>query len=251
LQRWPDGIDGEAWYQQHPPEGTPTYVRRFARDDRSHLVIDDLDGLRWAANLAALTLHVWSSHVGDRARSDAEIARDLALPDWLVIDLDPGEGAFAHAVEVALAVRHLLDALGLPSFPKTTGKRGLHIVVPVARGTTHAEVQRLAEHLAVAVAKVLPHLATVERSIGKRGGRLYVDYVQNGEGRTIAAPYTLRAIDGAPVSAPLRWSEVGPRLDPNAFTLRNMRARIDAGGDLFAPVLGGGPDIRALLARLG
>lgn len=251
LQRWPDGIDGEAWFQQHPPAGTPAEVRRFTKDGRQHLVLDDLEGLRWASNLASLTLHVWSSHIGPSARSDAEIARDLSHPDWLVIDLDPGDGAFAHAIEVAIAVRHLLEALELPSYPKTTGKRGLHILVPVARGSTHPEVQRLGEHLAAAVAKVLPGIATVERSIGKRGGRLYVDYLQNGEGRTIAAPYTLRAIDGAPVSTPLAWSEVGPRLDPMAFTLRTVRARIEARGDLLAPVLQGGPDVRGLLSRLG
>jgi len=253
LQRWPDGIDGETWFQQHPPEGTPACVRRFTKDGRAHLVIDDLEGLRWAANLAALTLHQWSSHLGEGARDDAQIARDLALPDYLVLDLDPGEGASARAqvVEVALAVRALLEALELPSFPKTTGKRGLHVLVPIARGATHAEVLRLAEHLALAIAKVLPHVATVERAIPKRGGRLYVDYLQNGEGKTIAAPYTLRALDGAPVSAPLRWSEVGPALDPGTFTLRNMRDRVQAHGDLLAPVLRGGPDIRRLLARLG
>lgn len=251
LQRWPDGIDGEAWYQQHPPEGTPPNVRRFRAGDDEHFCVDEIEGLRWVANLASLTIHVWSSHLGERARTDAEIARDLALPDWMVIDLDPGERPFTDTVRVALAYRHLFDALELPSFPKTSGKRGMHLFVPVARGTTHAETARLAEHLSLAVAKVLPAIATVERSIPKRGGRLYLDHLQNGEGKTVAAPYTLRAVDGAPVSTPLAWSEVHERLDPSAFTLRTVRARLDSLGDLFAPVLRGGPDIRKLLARLG
>jgi bifunctional non-homologous end joining protein LigD len=145
----------------------------------------------------------------------------------------------------------LLEKLELPSFVKTTGKRGLHICVPIARGATHAESTRLAEHIATAIARVLPDRATVERSIPKRQGRLYIDYLQNGHGKTIAAAYTLRAVDGAPVSTPIRWSEVGPSLDPRAFNLRSIRARLDAHGDLFAGVLRGGPDIRPLLARLG
>ncbi|MBI2394171.1 MAG: hypothetical protein HYV09_31665 [Deltaproteobacteria bacterium] len=248
LERWPDGIDGESWYQQRPPAGTPSWIRMIRVQESEHLILDDVDGLRWAANLAALTLHTWSSRVTSN-RPEA-IALDLARPDHLVLDLDPGEAPWSRVIEVALALRRLLDALELPSFPKTSGKRGLHVVVPFARGATHEEAVRFAGHLASAVAKVLPEIATVERLIARRRGRLYVDFLQNGFGKTVAAPYTLRAIDGAPVSTPLRWSEVGPRLDPRAFTLRTVRARVDQHGDLFAGAAGGGPDIRPLLLRL-
>jgi bifunctional non-homologous end joining protein LigD len=250
LQRWPDGIDEEAWYQHRRGAGAE-YLRRYMLEGKEHIVCDDVDGLRQLANLAALTLHSWSAHIGKNARTQEEIERDLLFPDYAIIDLDPGSGPWSHVVDVALAARVLLDRLELPSFVKTTGKRGLHICVPIARGPSHAEATRLAEHIATAIARVLPEIATVERAIPKRNGRLYIDYLQNGHGKTIAAPYTLRALDGAPVSTPIRWSEVGPSLDPKAFNLRTVRARVDAHGDLFAGVLRGGPEIRPLLARLG
>ena len=243
MQRWPNGIDGEQWYQQHAE--LDKHFRTFQLEGKSHVTIDDIDGLRWAANLAALTLHQWSAHF------TRDIENELLYPDYTIIDLDPGDGPWSHVIEVALACRILLEKLELPSYVKTTGKRGLHIVVPFAHGPTHAEATRLAEHLATAVARVLPNIATVERSIPKRKGRLYVDYLQNGHGKTIASPYVLRAADGAPVSTPIRWSEVTESLKPSAFTLRTVRARIDAHGDLFAGVLKGGPDIRPLLAQLG
>jgi len=250
LQRWPDGIDEEAWYQHRRGLGAE-HLRTYMLEGKEHIVCDDVEGLRQLANLAALTMHGWSAHIKRSSRTQEEAERDLLFPDYSIIDLDPGSGPWAHVIEVALAARMLLDRLELPSFVKTTGKRGLHICVPIARGATHAEATRLAEHLATAIARVLPKLATVERSIPKRSGRLYIDFLQNGHGKTIAAPYTLRALDGAPVSTPIRWSEVGPTLDPKAFNLRTIRARVDAHGDLFAGVLRGGPDIRPLLARLG
>jgi bifunctional non-homologous end joining protein LigD len=125
------------------------------------------------------------------------------------------------------------------------------VFVPIGRGATHDEATRLAQHLATAIARVLPKVATIERSVPRRKGRLYVDYLQNGLGKTLAMVYTLRAVDGARVSCPLRWEEVVPGLDPAVFNLRTVRKRLDAHGDLFAPALRGGPDIRPLLARLG
>src|SRR6202042_1904064 len=113
-----------------------------------------------------------------------------------------------HVIEVAHAVHTLLGALKLKSYVKTSGKRGLHIVVPIVAGPSHEEATGFAEQVARAVAKVLPNVATVERMKDKRGGKLYVDYGQNGEGRTIVAPYTIRARDGAVVSTPLRWGDV-------------------------------------------
>ncbi len=241
LQRWPDGIDGEAWYQQHPPNvGTPAWMRVIEHDGKRHLVADTPEALRWLGNLAALTLHGWSSRVPT-----------LHLPDFVVIDLDPGDGPFSHVVEIALAVRTLVDQLELPSVPKTSGKRGLHIFLPIAPGATHEEATRLAQHLSTAVARVLPDISPVERAIEKRKGRLYIDFLQNGEGKTVVAPYSLRALDGAPVSTPLAWSEVGPSLDPLDFKLRTFQARLDARGDLFSAVLDQRVDIRPLLRRLG
>ena len=163
-----------------------------------------------------------------------------------MIDLDPGDGTWAHLIDVATAVRVLLDALELPSVVKTSGKRGLHVLVPIAPGPSHAEATAFGEQIARAVAKVLPDIATVERMKDRRKGRLYVDFLQNGEGKTIVSPYTVRALDGAPISTPLLWSEVTRDLDPRAFTMRTVLDRIAKHGDLFAGALAG----RARLPRV-
>jgi bifunctional non-homologous end joining protein LigD len=134
----------------------------------------------------------------------------------------------------------------MPSAVKTSGKRGIHIVVPIARGATHDEATGFAEKVARAVAKVLPEISTVERMKAKREGKLYIDYLQNGEGRTIVAPYTLRALDGAPVSTPLSWDEVNDELDPRAFTMSVVLERASRRGDLFAAALGPGKRIPRL-----
>ena len=243
LQRYPDGIDGEEWYQHNVPMKSSAFVRLVdvgpRHDNKKRIVCDSVDTLQWLANLAALTLHTWCSHVPPQATSRAAIDHALGLPDYVILDLDPGDGPWAHLVEVALAVRTLLDALELESFVKTSGKRGLHVVVPIAAGPTHDQATGFAEQVARAVAKVLPAVATVERMKDKRGGKLYVDYGQNGEGRTIVAPYTIRARDGAVVSTPIAWDDVTEKLDPTRFTIETVLARIAKHGDLYAGVLTG------------
>ena len=252
MQRWPHGIDDEEWFQHRLPPKAPDFVRRiaFLRDKapwyklnekgaiKERIVVDNLPTLQWLANLAALTLHQWASHAPPEATTTTQVHNALAQADYVVIDLDPGEATrWDEIIQVAHAVRTLLDALSLTSVVKTSGKRGLHIVVPLARGPSHDEAVHFAEQVARAVAKVMPSIATVERIKDKRHGRLYVDYGQNGGGRTIVSPYTLRAADGATVSAPLRWEEVTNALNPRDFTLRTMRARMDHYGDLYAPCL--------------
>jgi bifunctional non-homologous end joining protein LigD len=243
LQRYPDGIEGEEWYQQNAPEKSPDFVRLIdvgpRHDAKKRIACDDVETLQWLANLAALTIHQWTSHVSPDVTTRAGIDAALALPDYVVLDLDPGDGPWSHLVEVARAVRRLLDALALDSVVKTSGKRGVHVVVPVALGPTHAQATGFAEQIARAVAKVLPGVATVERMKEKRHGKLYVDYGQNGEGRTIVSPYTIRARDGAVVSTPILWDELDERLDPTRFTVRTVLDRIARHGDLFAGALHG------------
>ncbi len=243
LQRYPDGIDGEEWYQQNAPEKTPSFVRLVEvgphHGNKKRIVCESLETLQWLANLAALTLHQWVSHSPVEATGRTAIEKALSEPDYVVLDLDPGDGPWSHLVEVARAVRRLLDALELESFVKTSGKRGVHIVVPVAPGATHVQATGFAEQVARAVAKVLPAVATVERMKDKRGGKLYVDYGQNGEGRTIVSPYTIRARDGAVVSTPIAWEELDEQLDPTRFTIRSVLDRLQTTGDLFAGVLHG------------
>lgn len=162
------------------------------------------------------------------------------MPDWVVWDLDPAEGhGIEQAVEAAHALEKLFEQLSLPSAIKTSGKRGLHVLVPLAPGHTHDDALEFALAVGRAVAGVLPSV-TLERSIAKRRGRLYLDCMQNGYGKTIVAPYCPRALDGAPVSAPLKWSEVTQKLDPLRYTIKTMPRRLDQVGDLFEVVTRGG-----------
>lgn len=245
VQRWPNGIDRPSWFQHRPPEKSPDFVRLVTADDKVRILVENVETLQWLSNLAALTLHQWASHLPPPGADDAAIAASLAQPDYFVIDLDPGDGTWADLVQIARAVRTLLDALELASVVKTSGKRGVHVVVPLARGQTHALATGFAEQVGRAVAKVLPKIATVERTMDKRGGRLYVDFGQNGAGRTIVSPYTVRAVDGACVSCPIRWDELDEKLDPRAFTIRTVLDRVEKHGDLFAEALAG----KAVLRR--
>jgi len=232
LQHWRTGIDGPALFQQDVTRIKAPWMRVIETATRSraghvaHPVADRPEVLRWFAQHGALTVHTWASREGS-----------LESPDWMVFDLDPAEGkTFKQAVPVAIALHRALDEIGLESFPKTSGKRGLHVFVPLAPGYTFEEVEHFAVAFGTGIARGLPEV-TLERALAKRKGRLYLDCMQNAYGKTIVAPYSLRAIDGAPVSAPLRWSEVGPRLDPSKFSLRTMKRRLDKVGDLFEEVL--------------
>jgi len=232
LEHWNQGIDKPSWFHQHLGREaadwltlieTPT--RTSSRTTVKHLVIDRPETLRWIAQMSALTVHMWSSH-----------APTLDEPDWVIFDLDPAKGhGIEQAIEAALVMRRLLDNLELPSVPKTSGKRGIHVFVPLAPGHSHEEAGEFALTLATAVSSSVPGM-TVERSLSKRAGRLYLDAMQNAYGKTIVAPYSLRAIDGAPVSAPLKWSEVTKKLDPLKFNLKTMPNRLAKAGDLFAAV---------------
>ena len=246
LDRYPDGIRGESFYQKHAPDSAPEWIRTVpvwsADSGRTieYLVCEDAGGLLYAANLGAIPLHVWSSRVAS-----------LDRPDWCILDLDAKQATFQQAVEVALAARALLDELGLPSFPKTSGGTGLHVLVPLGGRLDHEQSRQLAELLARLVAAALPETATTARAIAARGGRIYVDYLQNGRGKLLVAPWSARPFPGAPVSTPLSWEEVGPGLDPRAFTLKTVPRRLDEmGEDPLRPVLETVPDLGAALERL-
>jgi bifunctional non-homologous end joining protein LigD len=232
LEHWNEGIDKPSWFHQDVGRGaqpwlttieTPT--RTTAHKSVNHLVVDKPETLRWLAQMSVLTIHMWAS-------------RGAALdePDWLVFDLDPAKGkGIEQAIDAAIIVRGLLDNLRLPSLPKTSGKRGIHVFIPLAGGYTHEEANEFACSISAAVASKVPEF-TMERALTKRRGRLYLDCMQNAYGKTVVAPYSLRAIDGAPVSAPLKWEEVTKKLDPKKFNLRTMPDRLAKVGDLFARI---------------
>ncbi len=238
VQQWPEGIGRPGFFRQKVAH-TPDWVRLLEVKHQTrtipHINVDRPETLLWLANQSALTLHMWSSRLPR-----------LSEPDWVVFDLDPGTGTFDELITVALALRERLEELGLSSAPKTSGKRGLHVLVPLARGHTYVDVRRFALRILQEVGEAHPELATTERSIRKRHGRIYLDAMQNARGKTVVAPYSLRALDGAPVSTPLGWSEVTRRLRPAHFNLKTMPSRLERVGDLFAPALG----VRQSLPRL-
>jgi bifunctional non-homologous end joining protein LigD len=232
LEHWNEGIHKPSWFHQDVGRGAPAWVTTIVTPTRTtkagsvrHLVVDKAETLRWLAQMSVLTIHMWAS-------------RGAALnePDWLVFDLDPAKGkGIEQAIDAAIVMRGLLDNLKLPSVPKTSGKRGIHVFLPLVGGYTHEEAAEFACNIAAAVAKTVPGI-TVERSLNQRKGRLYLDCMQNAYGKTVVAPYSPRAIDGAPVSAPLEWGEITKKLDPLAFSIRTMPERLAKKGDLFARV---------------
>ncbi len=229
LIHWNQGIDKSSWFHQdianaedwmHIAE-TPAKTKVV-----HHLVADSPRALQWLAQNSVLEIHMWHSR-----------EQTLTQPDWVVFDLDPAEGeTIGQAIEVAQVLHGMFERLGLPSLAKTTGKRGIHVFVPLAKGHTYEDAQAFALQVGETMAKQLRNV-TLERAISARRGRLYFDCMQNAYAKTVVAPYSLRGAPGAPVSTPLRWSEVRPGLDPRQFNLRTMPQRLRDVGDLFAPAL--------------
>ena len=246
LTRFPDGIDGKSFFQKDAPVYVPDWVRTEVvhsgdgeRDIR-YFVVDDLESLRYVANMGTIPLHVWSACVSS-----------LENPDWLVLDLDPKEAPFAHVVQVARALKTILDELELPAFIKTSGATGLHVLLPMGRRYTHEETRTFARLLAMLAVDAVPEISTVTRSIKGRGGKVYVDFGQNGRGNTIVAPYSVRPLPGAPASCPLRWDEVTARLDPARFTIRTIPERFEKMPDPAIDVFGPGVDMASAIGAIG
>src|SRR5205085_11838481 len=194
-----------------------------------YIVGDGKATLLYMANLGAIERHPWHSRV-----------ENLDHPDWFVFDLDPGEGVeFKTICEVAVVTRDVLARLGLESYAKTSGSRGVHIYVPVKAVYGYGRIAELAERVATVVARERADVATVERSKRKRGrAMIYVDHMQNARGKSVVAPYSVRPKAGATVSAPLEWTEVErKKIRTDDFCIKNMSERIGRRGDLFAPVL--------------
>ncbi|MCG8589733.1 MAG: DNA ligase D [Proteobacteria bacterium] len=239
LTRYPDGIEGKHFFQKNAPGFTPDWVTHRNIDGTDYFVCNELDTLLYVVNSGAIPLHVWS------ARVDA-----LERPDWLLLDLDPKDASFADVVDVARAAHKLLDSLGARSFVKTSGQTGLHVLVPLGQRLDHAQARALADALARTLAQERPDQATVRRPLAARGGRVYVDAGQNGLGKLMASPLCVRPRPGAPVSMPLRWTQVTKRLDPGRFTLRSAPRLLRSRPDPLAEVLGEGVDVDRLLDRL-
>ncbi|HWP60450.1 MAG TPA: DNA ligase D [Candidatus Acidoferrales bacterium] len=245
LTRYPDGIQGKSFFQKDAPSFVPSWIpteRIYSQDagrEIDYFIVNDRQTLKYIVNLAAIPLHVWS------ARVDA-----LERPDWVVLDLDPKDAPFSDVVAVALATRRVLEELEIPSYPKTSGATGLHVLVPTGRRYSHDQAKNFARLLAELVARAVPEIATTARPLKSREGKVYVDWGQNGLGKTIAAPFSLRPLPGAPVSFPLRWSEVTAKLQPRRFNLKTAQARVLRLGDPMAEIWNHAVDIPRALKLL-
>lgn len=246
VTRYPDGIDGKSFYQKNAPDWAPEWIRtetvfsEGSERDLDYFVVDDVESLMYVANSAALLIHVWSSRV-----------TALGNPDWCVLDLDPKGAPFEHVVELALHIRELAAVGGLPSYVKTSGSSGLHVLMPLGGQLTHEQSRQMGQLLATLVVSERPDIATVDRAVDRRGGKVYVDYLQNGWGKLLVAPYSTRPVPEGAVSMPLDWSEVTPELRPRDFTLVNALSRLaDWDRDPMRPVLDERPDLLTGLERL-
>ncbi len=254
LTRYPDGIDGKSFFQKNAPGFQPEWVRteaiwsRGSERDIHYFIADDPAVLVYIANLGAIPLHVWASRVGS-----------LDRPDWCLLDLDPkhkrdGEEVYApfgDVIDVARAIGALCEEIGLPSYPKTSGSSGIHVMIPLGGQLDYEQSRTLAQLLATAVVAEIPDGATIVRNPSRREGRVYIDYVQNGRGRLVVAPYSVRSRAGATVSAPLRWTEVKEGLSMEDFTIRTMPERARSlDPDPLLPVLSEEPDLMAALDAL-
>jgi bifunctional non-homologous end joining protein LigD len=228
MKRYPNGVAAQPFYQHRAPDAPPSGVRSelvsSGTETRPHVIGGDLLTLLYTSQLASISQDPWFSRVGTEP-----------FIDHAAIDLDPPDGLpFARVLDVARAVRDELAALRATGFAKLSGSRGLHVYVPMPPKTPYEAGFLFCQIVAVRVAAKLPALATTERTVAARGRRIYVDYMQNVLGKTLASVYSVRANDFAGVSAPLTWEEIDDDVNPRDVTMRTFPARVDAVGDLWA-----------------
>jgi bifunctional non-homologous end joining protein LigD len=246
LTRFPDGIDGKSFYQKDAPVFVPDWIRTipiWSEDTQREIrffICDCEESLLYIANMGSIPIHVWASREGS-----------LELPDWCVIDLDPKEAPFSDVIRCAEVLHRICESVGLPNYVKTTGKTGLHIMLPLGRQCTYEQSRMLGELLARCVLRELKEIATITRHVTKRGDKVYLDYLQNRHGQTIVAPFSVRPLPGATVSMPLVWDEVNSDLDPRTFTIANALDRMERmGTDPLYPVLETRPNLPSVLEQL-
>ncbi len=246
LTRYPDGINGKSFYQKDAPGFVPDWIQTIpiwsedTQRDIQYFVANDIETLVYLVNLGTIPLHIWMSRIDD-----------LTRPDWCLIDLDPKEAPFEHVITLAKTMKVVCDEVDMPAFIKTTGKSGLHIMLPLGRQLTYAQCLQLAMLFARLVTDRHTDVATTARTISKREGKVYVDAFQNRAGQLMVAPYSVRPSPQAPVSMPIEWNEVNGKLHNTNFTIANALKRMQKlGHDPVAPVLELKPNLVGVLERL-
>jgi bifunctional non-homologous end joining protein LigD len=250
MERYPNGITEPYFLQkdalpQHTPDWMLPYIHEVyapeVRRNVRYIVADDRDVLLYLVNYAAITIHPWSSQLDS-----------LDSPDFVLFDLDPVVAPFKTVQSVALELKKILDELGLRAYPKTSGMTGVHVYLPVAEHTiNYREATMFAEAIAKVLTQRMPEKATTIRSIRQReSGKVYVDAFQNGRGKTLVGVYSLRAQPNAPLSTPVKWTELEKAIHSSEFNIESVPKRIKKAGDLFEPVLSDKQDIRHLIRAL-
>jgi bifunctional non-homologous end joining protein LigD len=245
MNRHPNGINGESFYQKDVTGKAPGWIKTFLyhssfdQRDKHFLVCTNEASLLYMASLGCIELNPWSStiHTPDK-------------PDWCVIDLDPGKMPFSRVIEVARVTRQVLDALGVNCYPKTSGSKGIHIYIPLGAKYDYEQSKEFARVIATMVHHEMPKYTSIERVVKNRGGKMYIDFLQNRPQATLAAPYAVRPKPGATVSMPLHWDEVKPGLKMTDFNIRNAVERVRSEGDIFKPVLGKGISLSKVIKKL-
>lgn len=245
MNRFPNGISGPGFYQKDVDvDKIPSWLQTEKVYSESndtyldYLICNDKQTLLYMANLGCIEINPWNSTI-----------KSPENPDWLVIDIDPEKDNFQEVVQTALTVKEVMDELESDCFCKTSGATGLHVYIPLGAKYNYDQIKILAELLAVEIQRRLPEITSLERSIKKRNHKIYVDYLQNRRGQTLAAPYSVRPVPGATVSTPLEWSEVNTKLSPSQFHIKNALQRFEKKGDLWKPVLGKGINIKNILTH--
>jgi bifunctional non-homologous end joining protein LigD len=244
LYRQPGGVTDQGFFQknmEHLPDWVP-FADIYSDSNRGNLhwmVGGTLKTLLYAVQLGSIEINPWNSRI-----------QHLDKPDWLVIDLDPEGVTFKDVVTVAKTVKQVCDSWKIPCYAKTSGKTGIHIYVPLQAKYNYEQAKNFAHLLAIEIHKHQPKLTSIERMPAKRPNKIYLDFLQNREGQTLAAPYSVRPTPEATVSAPLHWDEVMPSLKPTLFTIKNIGKRLQRTGDLWKPVMGRGIDLSAILSSL-
>jgi len=233
LKRNPNGINDKGFYHKDAGENAPSYVDVHKVKSESngkiidYIVCNNKATLLYVANLGCIEINPWNS-----------TTKKIGNPTWMVIDIDPSDkNKFTEVVDTALAAKMVLDKAGVSSYCKTSGASGLHVYVPLKNKYDYETVRDFAHIISSLVQEQLPETTTLERSLSKRGPKIYIDYLQNSAGQTLASVYSIRPVPGASVSTPLDWKEVNHQLSPQQFTIENILLRVERKGDLFLPVL--------------
>lgn len=245
FTRYPNGIAAKSFYQKNAPENLPEWIQTFAWEGhegnlKQYVLVQAAADLVWLANQACIEIHPWMSRINT-----------VDYPDFMVFDLDPTEAnSFDQVITAAQLLKHLMDQLNLRVYAKTSGASGLHVYLPLRNRYTYAQIRKFGQFIGEMISKSLPDIVTIERSVQRRGERIYFDFLQNGLGKTVCAPYCVRPRPDATVSAPVKWEEL-PAISPALFTIKTLPPRLQQLGDLFQAVLTDQQELEAAVKQLG